>query len=538
MLGELEVTVPLQCPRHSKDLELYCHTCQTIICLVCYSFGDHQGHQTQPLGEHAHTCRHRLLSSLLEVSARGVVAQKAHDDAQAAIAEVNKAHEALDANVESVCAQLTEAIAQRKAALLRKSNMIRNTKVARLTAQAAAFSNQPNLFSKINRTFTEISNSKSSLVLVTSVTDLERVSQRLSQQTLQLEPCEDASLVERLDPTSLVRSLSAFGVIATPLEVKIATEARQAVAAPTPAPAPAPAAAAPAPQKPAATPAKAPATTPAKAPATTPAKAPATQQKSPAPVVAKPAPKTPTAAAPKVAAKPAATTGATPPTISVSAAAPAASAGPASPLSASALAAVGVDPADAEAKRTRYKQLLAQPLLFAGISEASQITAHASRFDAHSAMQLTDKTPLVKVLHFDNMKDGWVAFDCKAPTYMVRVRVFNGKDTKWDVQYSDSGADASWKTCSRIELTTSEWNVASWRPVGAHRFWRLVCVENKGSNWYEKFEWFSVPNDVMADMKKLMEAVQAAGLSVAVTPKAAQPAARPQSARSPVSPQK
>lgn len=65
---------------------------------------------------------------------------------------------------------------------------------------------------------------------------------------------------------------------------------------------------------------------------------------------------------------------------------------------------------------------------------------------------------------------------------------------------------------------SAEWNAASWRPQGAHRFWRLQCAENKGSNWYEKFEWYFVPNDVMSDMKKLMDAVQAAGLAVAPQP--------------------
>ena len=73
------------------------------------------------------------------------------------------------------------------------------------------------------------------------------------------------------------------------------------------------------------------------------------------------------------------------------------------------------------------------------------------------------------------------------------------------------------------------------RPAGAHRYWRLVCAENKGSNWYEKFEWYSVPNDVMADMKRLMEAVQAVG-GIA-TPAAAVKSAVPQTPPRPQSAQ-
>jgi hypothetical protein len=95
--------------------------------------------------------------------------------------------------------------------------------------------------------------------------------------------------------------------------------------------------------------------------------------------------------------------------------------------------------------------------LFAHIyvdSGRAQISAHAQRFDAPSAMQLVDKTPLVKVLHFDGFETkGHITFDCSAPAYMVRCRVFNGAGSKWDVQYSDAGTDGSFKTVGRIELT-------------------------------------------------------------------------------------
>lgn len=38
-----------------------------------------------------------------------------------------------------------------------------------------------------------------------------------------------------------------------------------------------------------------------------------------------------------------------------------------------------------------------EPLLFADFTEASQISAAAARFDNALALQLVDKTPLVKV---------------------------------------------------------------------------------------------------------------------------------------------
>lgn len=327
--------------------------------------------------------------------------------------------------------------------------------------------------------------------------------------------------MERLDPTSLVRSLSAFGVIATPAEVKLATELRQqSVQPPSPmAVAPAapvaqapvsrqPSAAAPAVAAPSTAQARAPivkptpvkpapsaaAAAPQQAPSaqSTPARAPAAQPQQAQPQQAQPV---------KV----------SPPSVSVSASPlPSTPAPVASPISAASLALAGVDPAEVEAIRTRYKKLLTDPVLFTGFTESAQISAHASRFDAASALQLTDKTPLVKVLHFDNLANGWLAFDCKAPVYMVRVRVFNGVGSKWDVQYSDTGAEGSFKSCGRIELASSEWNAASWRPAGAHRYWRLFNVENKGQNWYEKVEWYSVPADVMSDMKKLMDKAQQA----------------------------
>lgn len=64
--------------------------CTQIICLVCYSFGVHQGHHTTPLGEHAALCRERTLKGVAELLQRVPATQQALSDAKQAIDEVNK----------------------------------------------------------------------------------------------------------------------------------------------------------------------------------------------------------------------------------------------------------------------------------------------------------------------------------------------------------------------------------------------------------------------------------------------------------------
>ena len=183
-----------------------------------------------------------------------------------------------------------------------------------------------------------------------------------------------------------------------------------------------------------------------------------------------------------------------------------------------------MDSAEGNAVTARYKKLLADPLPFSEFTDAAQVSAQATRFEASHALSLFDKTPLTRVLHFDGAaaRGAWVAFDAKRPVYMVKVRVFNGMGSKFDVEYSDNSQD--WKPCGKLDLTSAEWNVGTWRPAGGHRFWRLLLTENPGQHWFEKFEWSVVPNDVMAEMKKWMDAN-----AVATTPKVAAPTQSPAS---------
>ena len=141
-------------------------------------------------------------------------------------------HDALDKRIEAVCAQLVETIQARKVSLLKKSARVRATKLARLHSQAAAFAGHPTVLTKMQATFATLAVSKSDITVVAAVSNADSALRLVDQSSLRMEPCEDASLFERLDGSSLAKALSAFGIVGTPAEVRLA-----ASHPPTPAPA-------------------------------------------------------------------------------------------------------------------------------------------------------------------------------------------------------------------------------------------------------------------------------------------------------------
>lgn len=79
-----------ECKLHKKELELYCSTCLYPICLKCYSFGDHQGHVSIPISDHASFAKTRLTELLPECSTRSKLLETASNEINSMIEAVNE----------------------------------------------------------------------------------------------------------------------------------------------------------------------------------------------------------------------------------------------------------------------------------------------------------------------------------------------------------------------------------------------------------------------------------------------------------------
>ncbi len=72
----------------------------------------------------------------------------------------------------------------------------------------------------------------------------------------------------------------------------------------------------------------------------------------------------------------------------------------------------------------------------------------------------------------------------------MRTAVYGGENTAWVIQYSDD--EKLWldATTTALRLKEFQWNEFKWPYLGAHRYWRYLCVENNDSPSYFGYRWF------------------------------------------------
>ena len=429
-IGKLNEKKAGECPVHNKELELYCNTCQLIACLTCYSFGEHKNHICVPIADHFAFIQQRMASLIPESKRSADKLKSLSVDVANTINRVNEVYDDLDLKIIMVKQQLLDAIEQRFFVLNKKSRFVRETKLSRLQTQLASLVQAPKQFEKLQGLLENSLESDDHWEQMSILALAEKEMSVMNISSLELAPCEDASVIERLDATASLKQLSIFGVISTAGEVKLATENR----------------------------------------------ANAIQQAHP-PIF-----------------KPSAVSN--PLAVHFSSNSTTASIPQPKPA----------EKSDFELKQEKFRNAFHNPILFKNWTNAAQIRAQASKFDITKSLSLVDQTHIggVQVLHFDSIEplNSWIAFDFKDSYHMVRSRVYNGADSEWQIQYSDDYN--SWKTCANVSFNSTEWNDFTWRSVGAHQFWRFLMISNTGKRWFEKFEWYFVPNEIIIEMKTLL----------------------------------
>ena len=125
----------LYCPQHqNRELELYCETCEELICFQC-TIQQHHGHKYDLIGEVFEKHKQEIMSSLNPAEQQQTLANKALEKLDGRCREITDQQAALQAQIHKSSQQLHEIIDLREKELTDKLNDITQEKLSQLAAQ-------------------------------------------------------------------------------------------------------------------------------------------------------------------------------------------------------------------------------------------------------------------------------------------------------------------------------------------------------------------------------------------------------------------
>ena len=125
----------LYCQQHQKrELELYCETCEELICLQC-TIQQHNGHKYNLIGEVFEKHIKEIISSLNPAEQQQTLARKALEELDVCCREITDQQAALLAKIHKSSQQLHEIINLRERELTDKLNYITQEKLSQLASQ-------------------------------------------------------------------------------------------------------------------------------------------------------------------------------------------------------------------------------------------------------------------------------------------------------------------------------------------------------------------------------------------------------------------
>ena len=125
----------LYCPQHqNRELELYCETCDELICLQC-TIQQHNGHKYNLIGDVFEKHKEEIMSSLDPAEQQQTLARKALEKLDVCCSEITDQQAALQAQIHKSSQQLHEIIDLRDKELTDKLNYITQEKLSELASQ-------------------------------------------------------------------------------------------------------------------------------------------------------------------------------------------------------------------------------------------------------------------------------------------------------------------------------------------------------------------------------------------------------------------
>ena len=125
----------LYCQHHqNRELELYCETCEELICVQC-TIQKHHGHKYNLIGEVFEKHKQEIMSSLNPAEQQKTLASKALEKLDVRCREITDQQAALQAQIHKSSQQLHEIIDLREKKLTNKLNYITQEKLGKLASQ-------------------------------------------------------------------------------------------------------------------------------------------------------------------------------------------------------------------------------------------------------------------------------------------------------------------------------------------------------------------------------------------------------------------
>ena len=125
----------LYCQQHqNRELELYCETCEELICFQC-TIQQHHGHKYNMIGEVFEKHKKEIMSSLNPAEQQKTLSRKALEKLDVCCREITDQQAALQAQIHKSSQQLHEIIDLREKELTNKLNYITQEKLSELTSQ-------------------------------------------------------------------------------------------------------------------------------------------------------------------------------------------------------------------------------------------------------------------------------------------------------------------------------------------------------------------------------------------------------------------
>ena len=125
----------LYCQQHeNRELELYCETCDELICLQC-TIQQHHGHKYNLIGDVFEKHKQEIMSSLNPAEQQQTLARKALEKLDVRCREITDQQAALQAQIRKSSQQLHEIINLRERELTDKLNYITQEKLNQLASQ-------------------------------------------------------------------------------------------------------------------------------------------------------------------------------------------------------------------------------------------------------------------------------------------------------------------------------------------------------------------------------------------------------------------
>ena len=125
----------LYCQQHqNQELELYCETCEELICFQC-TIQQHHGHKYNLIGEVFEKHKKEIMSSLNPAEQQQTLASQALERLDVGCREITDQQAALQAQIHKSSQQLHEVIDLREKELANKLNYITQEKLSKLASQ-------------------------------------------------------------------------------------------------------------------------------------------------------------------------------------------------------------------------------------------------------------------------------------------------------------------------------------------------------------------------------------------------------------------